>query len=89
MECWSCADHLTVTGSVLAEHRAVASLYTITRAAAEVTSIACYLSEPGIEPLERIRRLMNHNLVALHEDLNMLGRFSGQDAAARSARHQS
>ena len=30
---------------------------------------------------------MNHNLVALHEDLNMLGRFAGQDADARAARH--
>jgi hypothetical protein len=88
MECWSCADHLGVAGSVLAEHRAVASLYTITRGAAEAASIACYLSEPGIEPLERIRRLMNHNLVALHEDVNMLGRFSGQDAASKAARHQ-
>lgn len=88
MECWSCADHLTVAGSVLAEHQAVASLYTITRAAAETASIACHLSEPGIEPLERVRRLMNHNLVALHEDLNMLGRLPGQDAAIKAARHQ-
>src|SRR5229473_3233155 len=31
---------------------------------------------------------MNHNLVALHEDLNMLDRFSGQDAAAKVARHR-
>lgn len=34
------------------------------------------------------RGLMNHNLVALHEDLNMLGRFAGQDADARAARHR-
>lgn len=88
MECWSCADHLTVAGIVLAEHRAVASLYTISRAAAEAASIACYLSEPGIEPLERMRRLMNHNLVALHEDLNMLGRLPSQGAADKAARHQ-
>ena len=88
MECWSCSDHLEVAGEVLAEHRAVASLYTITRAAAEAASIACYLSEPGIEPLERVRRIMNHNLVALHEDLNMLSRFPGQDAANKAARHR-
>jgi hypothetical protein len=31
---------------------------------------------------------MNHNLVALHEDLNMLARFSGQDAAGKAARHR-
>lgn len=88
MECWSCVDHLTVSGSVLEERRGIASLYTLTRAAAETASLACYLSEPGIEPIERTRRLMNHNLVALHEDLNMLGRLSGQDAAAKAARHR-
>jgi hypothetical protein len=88
MECWSCADHLTVAGEVLTKHRAVASLYTLTRGAAEAGSIACYLSDPGIQPLERVRRLMNHNLVALYEDLNMLARFSGQDAASKAARHR-
>ena len=88
MECWSCADHLTVAGGVLAERRAVASLYTITRGAAEAASIACYLSEPGIEPLERVRRIMNHNLAALHEDLNMLSRFGSQDAARKAAKHR-
>src|SRR5260370_15410930 len=31
---------------------------------------------------------MNHNLGALHEDLNMLGRFSGEDAASKAARHR-
>lgn len=89
MECWSCADHLAVAGTVLAEHQAVASLYAITRAAAETASIACYLSEPGIEPLERVRRIMNHNLAALHEELNMLGRIPRQDAADKAARHRS
>ncbi len=88
MECWSCVDHLTVSGSVREEHRGVASLYTLTRAAAETASLACHLSEPGIEPIERIRRLMNHNLVALHEDLNMLDRLSGQDAVRKAARHR-
>lgn len=88
MECWSCADHLTVAGTVLAEDRAVASLYTLTRGAAEAGAIACYLSEPGIDPVERMRRLMNHNLAALHEDLSMLSRFTGQDAAAKVVRHR-
>jgi hypothetical protein len=85
MECWSCADHLRVAGGVLAGHRGIASLYTLTRGATEAGAIACYLSDPGIDPLERVRRLMNHNLAALHEDLNMLGRFGGrrrQDGAA-------
>lgn len=89
MECWSCADHLTVAGTVLAEHRAIASLYTLTRGAAETASIACYLSEPGIEPLERVRRIMNQNLAALHEDLNMLGRIPRQDSVDKAARHRS
>jgi len=31
---------------------------------------------------------MNHHLVALHEDLNMLGRLSGQDAVRKAARHR-
>ena len=31
---------------------------------------------------------MNRNLVALYEDLNMLGRSAGQDADARAARHR-
>src|SRR5260370_17405689 len=75
MECWSCADHLTVAGSVLAEHRAVASLYTITRAAIETASIACYLSEPGIEPLERVPRLINHNPAPLPQALTILRPF--------------
>jgi hypothetical protein len=88
MECWSCADHLRVAGGVLAGHRGVASLYTLTRGATEVGAIASYLSDLGIDPLERVRRLMNHNLAALHEDLNMLGRFGGEDAAAKTARHR-
>jgi hypothetical protein len=88
MECWSCTDHLALAGATLAEHRAVASLYTLTRGAVEAGAIACYLSEPGIDSLERVRRLMNHNLAALHQDLSMLSRFPGQDAAAKAARHR-
>jgi hypothetical protein len=88
MQCWSCADHLKVAAYVLTERRGVASLYTVTRAAAEVGSMACYLSERGVDPLERVRRLMNHNLVALTEDLNMLARFSDPKALARAARHR-
>jgi hypothetical protein len=32
---------------------------------------------------------MSHNLVALHEDLNMLGRLPGQATAGKAARHRS
>jgi hypothetical protein len=88
MECWSCADHLKVAGTVLAGHLGVASLYTLTRGGAEAAVIGCYLSDPEIDPLERVRRLMNHNLSALQEDLNMLSRLPGEDAAARAARHR-
>jgi hypothetical protein len=31
---------------------------------------------------------MNHNLAALYEDLSMLGRFPGQGAASKAARHR-
>jgi hypothetical protein len=89
MECWSCADHLKVAGAVLAGHLGIASLYTLTRGAAVAAVTACYLSDPEIDPLERVRRLMNHNLSALREDLNMLSRLPGEDAAARAARHRS
>jgi hypothetical protein len=87
MECWSCADHLKVAGTVLAGDLGIASLYTLTRGAAEAAVTARYLSDPEIDPLERVRRLMNHNLSALREDLNMLGRLPGEDAAAQAARH--
>lgn len=45
--------------------------------------------DPDTDPLERVRRLMNHNLVAPHEDLKMLGRLGGEDAAVKAARHRS
>src|ERR1039458_656721 len=39
MECWSCTDHLQTAGGVLAEHQAVAALYTLTRTGAETAAI--------------------------------------------------
>jgi hypothetical protein len=48
MQCWSCADHLRVTAYVLAERRGVASLYTQTRAAVDVGSMACYPTNGSI-----------------------------------------
>jgi hypothetical protein len=50
--------------------------------------VACYLSEVGISPLERVRRNMNCNLDALCQDLNMLRRFGDPTARQRAARHE-
>ena len=66
---WSCTDHLSVAGTVLEHHQGISSLYTLTRGAAESAAIACYLTEPGIGSLERVRRNLNYDLQAMHEDL--------------------
>ncbi len=57
---------------------------TLTRGAAEAAVTACYLSDPEIDPLERVRRLINHNVSALREDLGMLSRL---DADAHQQCH--
>ncbi len=49
---------------MLRARRSNASLYTLARGAAEAAVVACYLSEVGISPLERVRRNMNSNLDA-------------------------
>lgn len=85
---WSCTDHLSAAGTVLEYHRGICSLYTLTRGAAESAAIACYLTETGIGSLERVRRNLNYDLQAMHEDLNMLRAIDGQDAAAKAARHR-
>lgn len=72
---------------VLEHHRGISSLYTLTRGAAESAAIACYLTEPGIGSLERVRRNLNCDLQAMHEDLNMLRTIAGQDAIDKAARH--
>ncbi len=84
---WSCTDHLSAAGTVLEHHRGISSLYTLTRGAAESAAIACYLTEPGIGSLERVRRNLNYDLQAMHEDLNMLRTIAGQEAAGKAARH--
>ncbi len=72
---------------MLEHHRGISSLYTLTRGAAESAAIACYLTEPGIGSLERVRRNLNYDLQAMHEDLNMLRTIAGQEAAGKAARH--
>jgi len=84
---WSCTDHLSVVGTVLEGHRGISSLYTLTRGAAESAAMACYLTEPGIGSLERVRRNLNYDLQAMYEDLNMLRTIAGQDAVDKAARH--
>ena len=85
MTSWSCADHLGGMAAVLRTRRGVASLYMLARGAAEAAVVACYQSEVGISPLERVRRNMNCNLDALCQDLNMLRRFG--DPAPGSGLH--
>ena len=84
---WSCTDHLSVAGTVLEYHRGISSLYTLTRGAAESAAIVCYLTEPGIGSLERVRRNLNYDLQAMHEDLNMLRTIAGQEAIDKAAGH--
>jgi hypothetical protein len=85
---WSCTDHLSAAGTVLEHHRGISSLYTLTRGAAEAAAIACYLTEPGIGSLERVRRNLNYDLQAMYEDLNMLRTIAGQDAIDKAASHR-
>ena len=85
---WSCTDHLSAAGMLLEQHRGISSLYTLMRGAAEAAAIACYLTEPGIGSLERVRRNFNYDLQAMHEDLNMLRNIDGPEAAAKAARHR-
>lgn len=87
MQSWSCADHMKAIGHALSRRETIASLYTLTRGGAEAASILCYLSASAIDPLERVRRLMNYNLAALQEDRAMLAPFSGDDAGRKAARH--
>jgi alkanesulfonate monooxygenase SsuD/methylene tetrahydromethanopterin reductase-like flavin-dependent oxidoreductase (luciferase family) len=60
---------------VLEHHRGISSLYTLTRGAAESAAIAGYLTEPGIGLLERVRRNLNYDLQAMHEDLAHMREF--------------
>jgi hypothetical protein len=85
---WSCADHLAGMATLLQTKRCIPSLYTLARGAAEAAVIACYLSEVGIDPLERVRRNMNCNLDALCEDLNILRRFTSPEAPLKAAEHE-
>jgi hypothetical protein len=50
--------------------------------------VACYLSEVGISPLERVSRSMNCNLDALCQDLDMLRRLSDPAARHRATQHE-
>jgi hypothetical protein len=88
LEAWSALDHLTAAAVLIPDRRCLASLYSVTRGAAEHAAMGCYLAEPGISPLERIRRNLNFNLTALFEDTKMIGTFSIEGAGQRVARHE-
>ena len=63
------------------------SLYTLARSALEAATQGCYLTESGIEPLERVRRHMNLDLRALHEDGRMLRKIADPASVARASKH--
>lgn len=85
---WSCADHLRALGAVLKTQGSIAALYTLARAVAEAAVLPCYLTEVGIDPLERVRRNMNCNLDGICQDLNMLRRSSLPEAQPKITRRE-
>jgi hypothetical protein len=83
----SCADYLTVTAKTLQARSGMYSLYALARSALEAAAQGCYLSEPGIEPLERVRRHMNLDLRALHEDGRMLRKIADPASVTKASKH--
>jgi len=83
----SCADYLTVIAKTLQARSGMYSLYTLARSALEAAAQGCYLSQPDIKPLERIRRHMNLDLRALHEDGRMLRRIADRPSVAKANKH--
>jgi hypothetical protein len=82
---WSCADHLAGSAALIGDRRVLASPYTLVRAAAESAALACYLSAPTIDALERVRRNMNCRLDGFCEELNMMRSFTVPQAQAQIA----
>jgi hypothetical protein len=72
-------------GAIRTRHILV-SPFTLTRAASEAAATACYVSESGITPLERIRRSMNWRLDGMSQDAIMLRDFHIPEAASEVAR---
>ena len=66
----------------------IAAPYTLTRAAAESAATACYLTVPGIDALERVRRSMNCDLKGLCEHINLISKFTVPGAQAEVAQNQ-
>lgn len=82
---WSSADHLMGAAELITARTVVASPHTVIRGAAESASAACFLSEAGINPLERIRRNMNYRLEALSQEIVMMATFTVSGAAQKVA----
>jgi hypothetical protein len=85
---WSCYDHLSSTAAILRGRGQLPSLYTLVRGAAEAAATACYLSEEGIDPRERVRRYMNWRLDGLCEQINMIRPFAIPEASAKVAQNE-
>jgi hypothetical protein len=83
---FSCADHLAAAAEAIRTRHILVSPFTLTRAASEAAATACYVSESGITPLERIRRSMNWRLDGMSQDVIMIGDFHIPEAASEVAR---
>ena len=81
----SAADHLATAADAIRARRIIASPFTLIRAAAEAAGTACYMTEFGITPLERIRRSMNWRLDGMCQKITMIRDFSIPEAAAEVA----
>jgi hypothetical protein len=82
---FSCADHLAAAAEAIRTRHIIASPFTLIRSAAEAAGTACYVSERGIDPLERIRRSMNWRLDGLCQDIVMVRDFGIPGAAVKVA----
>ena len=83
---FSCADHLAAAAEAIRTRHILVSPFTLTRAASEAAATACYVSESGISPLERIRRSMNWRLDGMSQDVIMIRDFRIPEAASEVAR---
>lgn len=79
----SCTDHLLGLADVLRSRNALFSAYTLTRGAVEASALGCYLTDPGIDGRERVRRTMNYRLDALCEQTWLFKDMHGEYAAGK------
>jgi hypothetical protein len=77
----SCTDHLLGLSDVVRARNAVFASYTLTRGAVEAAAIGCYLTDPGIDGRERLRRTTNYRLLGMCEQVRLFQDLRTSDAA--------